>query len=66
MNNSYNKIEKVARLLYEVSEEMKGIDMSISTDYLRQAKDFISLIPVDAPLYSKEEKNEFKNLILGE
>jgi hypothetical protein len=66
VNNSYNKIENVARLLFEVSEEMRAIDIDISTDYLLQARDFISLIPIDAPLYSKEEKNEFKDLILGE
>jgi hypothetical protein len=66
MNNSYDKIEKIAGLLFEVSEEMRDIDMGISTDYLLQARDFIALVPVDAPLYSRDEKDEFKNLILGE
>jgi len=63
MNNSYDKIAKIAAGLYEVSLELKDIDLDMSLEYLRQAKDFMDIVPEDKAYFPDEEKNLFKQLL---
>ena len=64
MAESYDRIARVAVSLFNIAKELEPIDLELSSEYLIQAQDFMSIIPEDKAYFPEEEKNQFKQLLM--